>query len=656
MARKKKAAQEDDLMGDMEMPTPAKPPPRGKREKTKQDEALEMMLDGLNKKFGKGTVMVLGDAPIEPVESISTGSILLNNALGPHVGGFARGRIIEIYGPESCLAGDTFIQYNVRTEDGRRMNHKGGTIRRLWERFHGKSASGDGRGKYLRPVSVGAKFTAPCLNEEDRVFHNEIVDVVMTGVQECFELSTIGGHAITATAEHKFFTGREWKALGELEPGDVVMIHNSTPFRVLEPSPRMNERAYLYVKHHPVAGEKVVNAAISREDVSLRKDYLYRRLARSRAVVEADMNGLSLEEYRQRLDNDELEGLEFLGRDDHVHHIDENVMNDDLSNLLVMRASEHGRLHALERHNNLRFVAVEDIVSSIVPVGVRETFDLKMLSPFNNYVADHFVVHNSGKTTLTLHAIAETHKAGGRAAFVDAEHALDLEYARNLGVDTESLVLSQPDYGEQALEVAETLVRSCLFDLVVIDSVSALVPKSEVDGEMGDSHVGLQARLMSQACRKLAPVAHQTSTTVIFINQLRMKIGVMFGNPETTSGGNALKFYASVRLDIRRIGSIKKGDQNLGNQTRVKVIKNKLAPPFRQVEFDILFGKGINRAGEVVDLGVKYGVIEKAGSYYSWAGSRIGQGRQAVVDWLNNNPEQFEEIEAEVVDRLTEEI
>ncbi|MDE0408310.1 MAG: recombinase RecA [Alphaproteobacteria bacterium] len=254
-------------------------------------------------------------------------------------------------------------------------------------------------------------------------------------------------------------------------------------------------------------------------------------------------------------------------------------------------------------------------------------------------VVEIYGPESSGKTTLALHAVAEAQKTGGACAFVDAEHALDPAYARKLGVDLEELLISQPDTGEQALEIADTLVRSGALDVLVIDSVAALVPRAELEGEMGDSLPGLQARLMSQALRKLTASINKSRTLVIFINQIRMKIGVMFGNPETTTGGNALKFYASVRLDIRRIGQIKERDEIIGNQTRVKVVKNKMAPPFKVVEFDVMYGRGISKMGEILDLGVKANIVEKSGSWYSHAGKRIGQGRENAKAFLSENPD-----------------
>ncbi|MFC1701230.1 recombinase RecA [Pseudomonadota bacterium] len=260
-------------------------------------------------------------------------------------------------------------------------------------------------------------------------------------------------------------------------------------------------------------------------------------------------------------------------------------------------------------------------------------------------VVEIYGPESSGKTTLTLQVIAEAQKLGGTAAFVDAEHALDPQYAENLGVNVEDLLVSQPDNGEQALEITDMLVRSGAVDIVVVDSVAALTPKAEIEGEMGDRHVGLQARLMSQALRKLTANIQRSGCMVVFINQIRMKIGVMFGSPETTTGGNALKFYSSVRLDIRRIGSIKKGDEVIGNQTRVKVVKNKMAPPFRQAEFEILYGKGISKIGELIDLGVDNGIVEKAGAWYSYEKDRIGQGKENSRAFLEEHPEMAAEIE-----------
>ena len=269
-------------------------------------------------------------------------------------------------------------------------------------------------------------------------------------------------------------------------------------------------------------------------------------------------------------------------------------------------------------------------------------------------IIEIFGPESSGKTTLALHIIAEAQKAGGEAAFIDAEHALDPVYAKNLGVDIDNLIVSQPDTGEQALEIAEALTRSGAIDVIVVDSVAALVPKAEIDGDMGDSHVGLQARLMSQALRKLAGVISKSKTVIIFINQLREKVGIMFGNPETTPGGRALKFYSSVRLDIRKVENIKTDGEVVGNRVKVKVIKNKVAPPFREAEFDIVYGKGISKEGNILDIAVNLNIIEKSGSWFSYNGERIGQGRENVKDYLKNNPQLMEEVEGKIRDNFNQ--
>ncbi len=296
---------------------------------------------------------------------------------------------------------------------------------------------------------------------------------------------------------------------------------------------------------------------------------------------------------------------------------------------------------------------VEEI--SVIPTG---SLGLDMALGVGGYprgrVIEIYGPESSGKTTLAIHAIAEAQKAGGIAAFIDAEHAFDRFYAEKLGVNTNDLLISQPDNGEQALEIADQLIRSAAVDIIVIDSVAALTPKKEIEGDMGDSNVGVQARLMSQALRKLTSNISKTNTTCIFINQLREKIGIMFGNPETTTGGNALKFYASVRLDIRRISQIKDGEDVIGNQTRVKVVKNKVAPPFRKAEFDIMFGEGISKIGEIVDMGVEYGVVKKSGSWYSYGDNKLAQGRDAVKNLLKENPDLADELEAKITEAMKE--
>ena len=601
---------------------------------------LNDAIAGIEKQFGKGSVMMLGSKNFVPVDVIPTGILGLDEALG--VGGFPRGRVIEIYGTE-CLDADTFIQYEVRHLNGRRANQKGGTIRRLYERFHKLPTDGEGRGAYLRTVTENAEFYAPSINEAGRVIHNRILNVVSAGRKECFTIKTALGYAIVASKDHKFWTGEKWVPLANLGVGDTIYIHNNTPFTVENQTDSNQNRVFLYVKHHPVAGIKNVKSG--------GVVYRYSRLRRARAVVEAAMNGLSFEAFIDILnsDNPPIAAMKFLSRDEHVHHKDEDETHDVLDNLEILPATAHGRLHATERHNNLRFVAVPDQITEMTYAGQHGTYDVRMQEPYNNFVANHFVVHNSGgKTTLTLHVIASAQKLGGQAAFIDAEHALDPTYARKLGVDVDNLLVSQPDNGEQALEIAEALIDSGEVDIIVVDSVAALVPKAELEGEMGEPQMGLQARMMSQAMRKLTAKVHKTQTCLVFINQIREKIGVMFGSPETTTGGRALKFYASIRIDIRRKETIKLGDKPIGAVTKAKVVKNKVAAPFREAEMKLFYGFGLSREEDLLQIGVREGIVEKSGSWYSYKGERLGQGGDGARQFLIDNPEIVGKLETEL--------
>ena len=604
----------------------------------KEDEASTNLADvvaGIEKQHGKGSIMMLGAKTFAPIDVIPTSSIALDAALG--VGGLPRGRVVEIFGPE-CLDADTFIQYEVRV-NGRRANHKGGSIKRLYERFHKLPHDGDGRGAYERIVTEQAAFYAPSINEKGRIFQNRILNVVASGKKECFRIKTAKGYEIFASRDHKFWTGDSYAALSDLSAGDSVYIHNNTPFRV-EPSKDSNrDRIFLYVRHHPIAGIKTIAGK-----------YKYHRLRRARAVIEAHLNGLSLGEFVDLLNADApLSDLKFLSRDEQVHHKDENETNDAFDNLEVLAAQPHSRNHALNRHNNLRFQAIEDRIIVQEYAGERETFDLQMNDPHNNFVANGFVVHNSGgKTTLALHCIAEAQKLGGKAAFIDAEHALDPVYARKLGVDVDHLLVSQPDNGEQALEITEALIKSGKIAIIVVDSVAALVPRAELEGDMGDPQMGLQARLMSQALRKLTGMTNQTKTVLIFINQIREKIGVMFGSPETTTGGRALKFFASVRLDIRKYGWLKDGDVTVGAETRIRVVKNKVATPHTQAEVHLLYGHGISREWDLLQLGEAHKVLDKTGTWFSYKGEKLGQGIENARIFLVNHVDIATKIDVEL--------
>lgn len=595
------------------------------------DQKIELATAALDKQYGKGTVMRL-DADPQPWPHTSTGALSLDIALG--IGGLPKGRIVEIYGPESCLDANTFIQYEVRSPSGERQNHKGGTIERLYHRFHGIPQSG--RGYYQRPQTADSVYYAPCMNDEGRIFQNRIVDVVDSGVKKCFCLKTTGGEVIEATEDHKFFVGNGFLPLKDISTGDVVYIHNSTPFKGRSES-RVHRKEVL-VKHHPYGAEKVIEGK-----------YRYKRMHEYRAVMEAHINELDYDVYIKKLNAGDLEGITFLDPQYHIHHIDEDPTNNDISNLEIVDASEHGRLHASERHNNLRYVAVEDVVESIEPVGERQTYDVKMQDPYNNFVANRFVVHNSGKSTVCLNALANAQKEGGRCLFIDAEHAVDPVYARALGVSLEDMHFAQPKTGEEALEILERMVSTGGIDLAIVDSVAGLVPRAELEGNMGDSHMGVMPRLMSQAMRKLTGLTSDTGTTVVFVNQIREKIGIMFGNPETTPGGRALKFHSSVRIDLRRKDTVKSKDgEVIGAEVEAKIVKNKVAPPYRRARFQIIYGKGIHQMHALLEAAMAFGVIKKkGGGYYEYEGENVARGEEDMIEFLASDLEQTKKIEQE---------
>lgn len=603
---------------------------------------LDDAVNTLQKRFGAGAVTKLGDAP-QMIDRFTSGSLRLDySVLG---GGVPRGRIIEIYGPESCLAGDTFLQFEVRSSDGQQKNSKGGTIKRLYERFHDVDMGGPKQGRHLQHKE-NVKFYVKSINEASRVIRNEVLDVVATGVKPVYRVKTNKGFTVDATLDHKFLTPTGYKPLRELAVSDTLFVHNNTHYKTGKGCDR---RPMIMVKYHPMFTPKRVG------------DYTYYRGQKSRFAYEAHVNGFDTPvAYKYFLDNEPKETIDqlwFVPKNLHVHHIDENFNNDAWDNLMLIDPVEHGRHHATIAHNNLRFIVVEDVIESIVAVGETATYDLKCAFPYNNYIANGIVVHNSGKTTVCQHIIAEAQKLGGTCAFVDMEHAFDPTYAERCGVNIAELLFSQPDTGEQALEIAETLIKSGEVAVLVVDSVAALVPRAELEGEMGDAHMGLQARLMSQALRKLVGITKQTNTVLIFTNQLRQKIGVVFGNPEITSGGNALKFYASIRLDMRRTGSEKEGGEVVGNNIKIKCKKNKTAPPFGECDLIIRYKEGLDKYDEVVELGVEHGFIQKSGAWFSLIDDNGEilvklQGKPQMRNWLRDNTSAYDMLYAAITDKL----
>lgn len=577
-------------------------------------------------RYGKGSIFQMDDDSIPDFPSVSTQSYLIDDALG--IGGIPVGRITEVFGLESCVSYDTFLRYEIY-KNGKKVNSKGGTISHLYERFY--NMCGDKRARVKNGEDV--KFYVKSVNHNNCIIKNEMLDVVKTGKQLCFRVKTECGNTIRCTKEHKFLTEDGYKPLEKLKVGDVVYVHNNTTNK--KNSTTYKNRKDVFAKYHPYAPIKKIKCD------KCNKEYVYYRIQLSRFIFEAHLNGMSFEEYKKFLNTRskrEINFLKFIPKNMHVHHLDENFNNNDLSNLILIDSSKHGKIHAKDRVDNLNFIATQSKIVKISKEKELETYDIKCAFPFNNYIANKFVIHNSGKTTLSLHCVAEAQKSGN-VAFIDAEHALDRKYAKNLGVNIQKLYLSQPDCGEDALEICKMLVESKKFKLVVVDSVAALVPRAEVEGDMGDSHMGLQARLMSQAMRKLSAIVSKTSTSVIFINQVRHKIGIMFGNPEVTSGGNALKFYSSVRMDIRRIKTEKdKNGVPISNQCRVKIVKNKLAPPFREAIIHIKFGIGIDAREEIVELGLKKGTIVREGAYYTVPGLKNKvQGKEKLLRILSSD-------------------
>ncbi len=556
-------------------------------------------VEAVIKKYGQGAIALMSGS-VQMRAVIPTGSHNLDLALG--VGGIPRGRVTEIFGPESCLAGDTFVQYQVRTRTGRRQNNKGGTIKRLYERFNGLQVAG--RGVYQREKSVNSVFYVPSMNEHGRVFQNPVHDVVICGVKECFKVTTGGGCSIVTTPDHRFCTvGGDFVQLYELDVGDVVFVHNGTPYRESGKSKRQH-RSEVVVKHHRHWREKVVDGK-----------YVYRRGWKSHAVLEAHMNGMEYEQYIGVLNTGgaQLDELWTVPAGYEVHHVDGDTENDVVENLLLMDVVKHHRMHAQLNHNKLRFMVVPDDIVRIEPVGEIETYDIKCIGPHNNYVANKFVVHNSGKTTLAQHILANAQLLGGKVAIIDSEHATDPAWAAICGLDLDQVYLSQPDTMEQALDTVEILLPD--FDVVMFDSVAASVPRAELEGEFGDAHMALQARLMSQALRKLTGSIRETNCAVVFTNQLRGTMATgPFAKKSVTSGGRALKFYASVRLELWRGKRIEHKGEPVGNEVGVNVVKNKVAPPFKKTQLAIFYDEGVSLSHELLGFANDLELIEKGGA------------------------------------------
>jgi len=603
-----------------------------KEKKEIVDTNFNATIEALNKKYGVGSVMTLNNRqPSTTYDVISTGSIGFDYlVLG--VGGFVKGKLYELMGWEGCLAEDTFIKFINVKKDGIVQDCKGASIKNLHKRFHNRNE------KTLNTV-----FNVTSINDENRVFSNRILDVVKTGKKECFKVVTAKGFILETTKDHKFYTGSNYIPLERLTVGSEVFVNNNTPFSKKMKSAK-NKYKKTTVKNY-YKGKKLIGG------------YTYFRESVARLTFEAAMNNMSYEEYKDFLNS----FTEFDTFPPHivtipegydVHHIDENTQNDVIENLQLLKTSDHAKMHALERHNNLRFMAVPDVIESIVSVGIKETYDIKCEFPFNNFIAQGIVVHNSGKSTIAGHLTAQCQKSGGKVIYIDGEHAVDKNYFKALGVDTEALLISQPSNGEEGFQIAMEMINTGEIDLVIIDSDSSLLPKKVIDGDIGDSAIGRKAILNSNAYPKLKNKLVEKNVCVVVISQYREKIGVMFGNPTTTQGGHALKFYSDCRVEIAR--SLKKdGDDVVANSTRIKTIKNKTNAPFKKCEFNIYYGVGIDRIEEIIDLAHELEIGKKYGkSFYYPLG--VKNVLEEIKNKLKTNEDFFDEIKSQIILKFKE--
>ncbi len=621
-----------------------------------REKALDTALAQIERQFGKGSVMRLGDEARAPVEVIPTGAIALDVALG--IGGLPRGRVVEIYGPESsgkCLTADTLVW----TDRG---------LETVAEIFH---RCGLPTGVAVRTTDV-RDLGVRVVNERGEL--EPVHALTHNGRQPVVRVTFTSGRAVTVTANHPLRvldTGGRllWRAAGQLAVGDLLAsalfgaeeaaggwwsaAESAGPSLTEVSEAEATELGEQLGARYAASGGP--GSAAGAEPVAAWGTAPDRGLPRLR-LAGAKAQRTFLDALLDATDTAEGSPLVLAGLPEALAR-ELQVLLYGLGTPVTLTGSD-GDGWTLQggaaTSRAGRTVTVGgmgyryEAVVAVTAVGEQPTFDLA-LPDTHSFLANGLLSHN---TTVALHAVANAQRSGGIAAFIDAEHALDPDYARRLGVDTDALLVSQPDTGEQALEIADMLIRSGALDVIVIDSVAALVPRAEIEGEMGDSHVGLQARLMSQALRKLTGALSQSKTTAVFINQLREKVGVMFGSPETTTGGRALKFYASIRLDVRRIETLKDGTEAVGNRTRVKVVKNKMSPPFKQAEFDILYGQGISREGGLIDLGVEQGIVRKSGAWYTYDGDQLGQGKENARAFLRDNPDLADEIEKRIKEKL----
>jgi len=599
------------------------------------------VLNDIEKKHGKGTI-ILGEDEFPVVEILcSTGSLSLDIATG--IGGFPKGRIIEISGWESCLEENTFVGFLLENNKTNKLiNRKGGTIKNLHDRFHNKVT----HKRHIVPKD-DCNFFIMSVNEENRIVRNKINDVVYCGEKPCYKITDSFGKSLICTEDHEFMTKDGYKPLKELKKGDIIYIHNNTPYKSFKNQNMI--RPEISVKYHPYWPIKKVNGC------------LYFRGRESRATYEAHLNNMTFEEYRNFLNTEskeKIDTLKFLDCNIHIHHKDENFKNNSIDNLELIDPKSHGVLHATERHNNLRFIVTESTITNIEFVGNKNTYDIKCAPPYNNYVANNFVVHNCGKSTLTLITIAECQRNNKVCAYLDIEQAFDPTYAQKLGVDTDNLLISQPENMEDTFDILHSLINSKMVDYIIVDSTNAMLIKRISDGEVGESNMGRSGLIMSQELPKVVVGCSNTGCTVIFISQLRSKIGVTFGSNEVIGVGNAMRFQASIRIKVSKSEQVKSDDEGQESiDINALIFKNKVSAPYKKATFTLLTGKdglyGIDIYKEILDYAVKFEIVKKAGAWFSY-GEEKWQGEKNVCNFLRQNDIVFKEIKEKVIQKIKE--
>ncbi len=613
---------------------------------------IEAVMKEINKRFGAGSIRVLTKEELLPIPRISTGSLLFDMEMG---GGYPMGRIIELFGSESCLDEDTYISYEIRKKSsGKRVNNKGGTIKRLYERFKDKLSNLDNRGQPAKRENLD--FFIKSVNNEEFIISNKVVDVIKTGLKPCFLLETADGQSLISTKDHKYMTPTGFKRLEDLAIGEEVIIHNNTPNKGKK---KIEYRPAKCIKYHSKGGIKIVH------DSKTGNDYLYHRVQVSRLHYEAFMNQFTYKEYIHILNTESkaiIDTLKTLPDDVHVHHIDEDFTNNSISNLHLIDASAHGKLHMRDRLKNLSYITGVSKIVSITDVGKRETYDIKCQSPYNNYVANKIVVHNSGKTWTALVGATEAIKEGFKIVWIDLEGTLDPTLYKLFGVFTEeNFIYCRPASGEEAFNIARELLRSDTLCYIVIDSIPSAILNSDITGDMGDKQVAGNASLVTKAWRNFLQVSNEKAerlndraSIIIGINQERDAIGVTYGSKDTTPGGRGRKHWASVRIKVRRSGWIEEGAERnkirIGQEVTVRTEKNKTFPPYRVAFFNIFFPPRsplIDQLPELIIIGEKRGLIERGGSWFTYREYKF-QGINKFIDALRQDKALVEQLAKEV--------